>query len=583
MRATTITGRTCRPRSLSERWAPLLAWGIPLCLASSAATAQVAVVANLTPQPATFEVHLVSALMQDGQPEKPAESGTQPSEPRKLALPPGDVAAVWVGRGAELRPEDNRAEASNGRSYWVQPGGAYFWSGEGEERALRSIELGEVDPSAYPGVPEITELTVKVLVDDDDPTVDRVWQRVLKARVEAASRILERTCRVRLRVIAFDRWESPAETAGLKDGALAFERLVEPGPAQLAIGFASQYRTLDRETPHLGIIRGSLGRHVLVRERAGRMSEPEKLEVLVHELGHYFGAVHVLHGRSVMRPRLADGRARMRGFRIVFDPINALIMNHYVTELHAGRTPDVFRPTVAARVSQLKRILARIQSPQQVSSPHSPARPEKPAPTRPAPRPSGTTSPTPVLDPLAQAVSALLGEFRNPAPVGTTGQALTQWYVRRVAIATQSLPADIGPRAFLIALGIGFDDTDLVRQTPAVGNWIRTLETEEERSVRLRHVKGVTLGGRHDWALHFFVSAMLTARYGPGAATVAGVLKELRDANGGTGLDRSDLRADVAGVAWAKRILSRRVLLLELVGGEHLPQIGRGRGGREKK
>ncbi|HHK41601.1 MAG TPA: hypothetical protein ENJ50_04200 [Planctomycetaceae bacterium] len=342
----------------------------------------------------------------------------------------------------------------------------------------------------------------------------------------------------------------------------------------MAIGFTSQYKTLDRDNPHLGIIRRPLGRHILIRERVGRMSEPEKLEVLVHELGHYFGAVHVLHGRSVMRPNLADGRARMKRFRIGFDPINALIMNHYVTELHAGRTPDVFRPVVADRIAHLKRILARIASPALASAPSGqPPSSEAVPRVRPAPSPKTGGRPQPELDVLSRAVATLLREFRRPPPDKIEGEALIDWYVRRVAVAAQSLPADLAPRAFLIALGIGFDDTDMLRTSAVMGAWLGRIESDDERAVRLPLVRKTALSGRHDWALHFFVSAMLAARFGEKAATVAGYLKELRDANGGTGFDSTDLTANAEGIAWAKRILARQVLLLELVSGEHLPRI----------
>ncbi len=578
-------GSSRRVRPMRTRWLLVAGWFLAV---TPTVQAQIIVLANLTSDEVVFSVKPAEPPAQkkasrpkeqtEGRSESDSSAPSQiPSNnaplPKAIHLPAGDVAALWVGKGAELQPGAANA-SETAVSYLVTPGGAYFWLGEQGKRSLHAIDLGEIDPEAYPGVPEITELTVKILVDDDEPTVASRWHHVLKARVDAASRILERTCRVRLKVIAYDTWESPAETTGLKDGLRAFERLVEPGPAQVAIGFTSQYKTLDRDNPHLGIIRRPLGRHILIRERVGRMSEPEKLEVLVHELGHYFGAVHVLHGRSVMRPNLADGRARMKSFRIGFDPINALIMNHYVTELHAGRTPDVFRPAVADRISHLKRILARIASPALASAPSGRPSPTETVPrVRPAPPSKTVRRPQPELDTLSRSVATLLREFRRPPPEMIEGEALVDWYVRRVAVAAQSLPADLAPRAFLIALGIGFDDTDVLRTSAAIGPWLRRIESDNERSVRLPLVRKTALSGRHDWALHFFVSAMLAARFGEKAATVAGYLKELRDANGGTGFDSTDLAANAEGIAWAKRILARQVLLLELVSGEHLPRI----------
>ncbi len=43
--------------------------------------------------------------------------------------------------------------------------------------------------------------------------------------------------------------------------------------------------------------------------RPVRVSEPERLEVLVHELGHFLGAAHTSDQNSVMRPKLGDRRS----------------------------------------------------------------------------------------------------------------------------------------------------------------------------------------------------------------------------------------------------------------------------------
>src|SRR3990172_8995441 len=60
-------------------------------------------------------------------------------------------------------------------------------------------------------------------------------------------------------------------------------------PAQLAIGFTSQYQVVTGRV-HMAGTRGTLQSHILVREWSQHMSEPERLELLVHELGHFLGA-----------------------------------------------------------------------------------------------------------------------------------------------------------------------------------------------------------------------------------------------------------------------------------------------------
>ncbi len=89
-------------------------------------------------------------------------------------------------------------------------------------------------------------------------------------------------------------------------------------PARLAIGFTSHYEWVHGEM-HLGGTHGALASHVLIRESPGQVSEPERLEVLVHELGHFLGAAHTSDKTSVMRPMLGDRQSAAKSFRIGFD------------------------------------------------------------------------------------------------------------------------------------------------------------------------------------------------------------------------------------------------------------------------
>src|SRR5262249_18510429 len=63
--------------------------------------------------------------------------------------------------------------------------------------------------------------------------------------------------------------------------------------------------------------------------------EPERLEVLLHELGHFLGAVHSPAPDSVMRPILGDRIARVKDFRITFDPVNVLAMSLVSEDMRA--------------------------------------------------------------------------------------------------------------------------------------------------------------------------------------------------------------------------------------------------------
>ena len=126
-------------------------------------------------------------------------------------------------------------------------------------------------------------------------------------------------------MIAVDTWKSDKDARDFDASVAEFERTVRPAPAQLAIGFTGRYRNL-RDDKHIGGIRGPLRPHILIREALWRVSEPERLEVLVHELGHYLGAVHSADSASVMRPKLGDRQAVARRFHIGFDAPNTLAM-----------------------------------------------------------------------------------------------------------------------------------------------------------------------------------------------------------------------------------------------------------------
>ncbi|WP_162910925.1 hypothetical protein [Azohydromonas sediminis] len=62
----------------------------------------------------------------------------------------------------------------------------------------------------------------------------------------------------------------------------------------------------------------------------------------------------------------------------------------------------------------------------------------------------------------------------------------------------------------------------------------------------------VTLHGRHDWALHFLVSAVVAAEAGTPLADAVGLWKEIDDARGGSGFSFADLAADRAGTRFGE-------------------------------
>ena len=166
---------------------------------------------------------------------------------------------------------------------------------------------------------------VELLVDDEETTLPHLWQAKLKQRLVAANQILSRYCDVRFEPIKFGSWDSDDRLLELTRSLREFEHEVRPDHGNIAIGFSSQHEFRTGRNG-LGGTRGPMRAHILIREHAKQIHEPEKLEVLVHELGHFLGAAHSSHPQSAMRPVLGDGRALVRGYQIGFDPQNARIL-----------------------------------------------------------------------------------------------------------------------------------------------------------------------------------------------------------------------------------------------------------------
>ncbi len=134
------------------------------------------------------------------------------------------------------------------------------------------------------------------------------------------------------------------------------------------------------------------------------------------------------------------------------------------------------------------------------------------------------------------------------------GDALADHYIRRAAAAAQA--EKVSPRAFLLALGVAFDHTNLLRSNPLLGRVLAQVESDAERKHRLGVLGDPTLRRRNDWLLHFTIAAALTAQLGPEAAEQMSLAKELLDAQGGSGFSFGDLAADFAGIALAKALLA---------------------------
>ena len=463
----------------------------------------------------------------------------------------------------------------------LQPYAAYGFGMRLEDGAtvLQQIGLGETGARVTPpeGAAALADaepfaLPVKILVDDDEPTHRDIWEDRLRERVAKASEVLEKHAGVGLRVAAVETWDSNDARHDFGFTMREFEREVRPGPARLAIGFSSQYR-IEYGRHHMGGTRGPLHPYILLKERSPNVLEPERLELLVHELGHYLGAAHSPEPWSVMRPVLRAGQQRAAGSQIRFDPVNTLLVAMVGEQLRAGGLRALSRLPLDTkrRMSEIYGALAL-------------ALPEDPAASQLKKLLDRTGGGPTMSDNNAQQILTQLVEEAKELQSKSVESALaegdqrTKHFVRRAArVAGAMGDSDGVRRAMLIALGVFFDDTLTLAKNPLTKPLADRLESPERRLQRMELVGFVTMRGRNDLAKHFFLSALLTAAVGPEQALQIGLAKENADARSGSGFSFADLAADTAGVRFAEGVLDGSLPLEELADGfavdRFLPEV----------
>jgi hypothetical protein len=476
--------------------------------------------------------------------------------------------------------------------YVLRANGIYYFHVDGNkldllQHPLPGLSADQPAPPLRPSVGNsLCTIPVKVLVDDKEPAVPSVWEKRYRERIAAASAIIEPYCHVRFQVVAVGTWTSDNNAHELEQLIEEFEQKVKPTPARLAIGFTAQYETLHDEK-HLGGTRGPFRSHILIREWGRQITESERLEILVHELGHFLGAVHSPEHQSVMRPNLGDRQSRARDFRIGFDAPNTMIM-YLVGEEFCRRPLVHLCQFPSAAKDQLRGLYSSLAT----ALPSDPAAPRYLAMLD---QSLGLAAESPehlraVIAGARGVVQAVTEAARKnqdfpkaaDAPAGGQtrweGDRLTEFYVRQAAAAAARLPGDVAAEAFLLGLGVALDDSSLLRNAPVVGSLWQQIEPASERTARLAALGVPTMHARHDLAQHFAASAALAVLVGPQGAEGAGILKELADSRGGSGFSFVDLSADLAGIVFAGAVGSGKIDLSRLEEGfaidDFLPNAG---------
>lgn len=517
-------------------------------LVSMPVLADVVVVANRTPRRVPVEITL------------PA------STPWAVILGPGESRPIFADTTSEIAFDTGHKV----RRYALEPGAVYFIGARQDGTLdLEQIGLGEsaTHVGGLPGEAATTPpatIPVKILVDDDELTRRQVWEPKLRKRIEAASEILHRHAMVKLNVVAVDTWISDNTQHDFNATLSEFERSVDPFPGHLAIGFSSQYEVVKGRV-HMGGTRGALRPHILLREWSKHATENEKLELLLHELGHYLGAAHSPEPDSVMRPVLGDRKSRRNDFVVKFDPVNTLLISMVGEEMRRRRVGSFAEvaPNTKTRLREIYEVLGYAQ------------------PADPAARLlTGQLGGRRASDDQSEAARAVLAAMTQaartnqrlpqagsgqPGPFRVEGDQLFEQLMRLAAREASGVAEELQAKAFLYAVGIGIGDPEQASQLPALMRAVRQIETPAERTIRSTYIGKPTAQGRHDLARHFVVAAMLVAAGGHESAETLSLAKEMLDSNGGTGFSFADLAADKAGIALARRLLQGE-LDLEAIG-----------------
>jgi hypothetical protein len=490
--------------------------------------------------------------------------------PQRLSIAPGDSRPLFANTSATLRAP----ELTDGTSQDIplQPNCAYYVGlrPDNGQPGLQKLGLGEGvtvpwKPLAKPPLEtaESGVISVKILVDDDEQRPRRVWEPLLRSRLDKASEVLDAHCGIRLRVVAVDTWKSDNRETDFERTLTEFESNVLPNPATVAIGFSSQY-VIAKGRVHLGGTRGPLHSHILIKERSQNVLEPERLELLVHELGHFLGATHSPEPTSVMRPVIGQGLQRHAGAHNQFDPPNTLLMSLLAQEIRQRRVRDLGDVSPATR--------ARMQ---QIYEAVTPTLPNDPAAEHYV-RLMQTAGVQPLLEDTRRILAEIVRvadvrrkvEARQLAGGGAvaklTGDQLLEFYVRQAAIAATQSRHDNGPRAFLLALGIALDDRGLLTKLPTASDILPHIEGQQQRAARLAAVGQPTMRGEPELAQQFFLAANLVAMTGSQTARSPEMLKHIADASEKPTLGFDRIAANRAGLVFAYAVLSRRLSLDEL-------------------
>jgi len=500
-----------------------------------------------------------------------------PNGVRALSLAPGGSMPLSVTGSVKLW---YTGSAGNGNST-LWPNNVYRFS----EKVPGHIELRRIPVSGQQTIPprylegEVVERTpwplrIKIAVDDDEKTRKETWEKKIKQRIESASRLLEYFCGVRLEVVAVTRWESKDSIRDFNLSLSEFSAKVPAHPAQLVIGFTSQY-DVNIGRQRLGGTRGPLRSHILIREHGPRIGESERLEVLLHELGHYLGAAHSVSQASLMRPLLGDGQSNARSFQMTYDPINLLAMNLVSDQIRRPgfysvkqipipvqqRLLDVYNWLTEQQPGDKSAMqMARVLCGGVFSKLEGPVRNEQ--------RQGLPAEELRARREFRRAVLAILQALGRVADdrseQSLSLDKLTEAYIRAAATTAATLEEKYAQKAFYFALAIALDRGYLIKRYDAVAEKIKTEKDLVVVASREKFVGKATIWRRVSLLQEFISAGILTQLVGADVARDVTTLEEIKQATEPAGFSFAAIVASRAGIRLNQALVSDEITFPKL-------------------
>ena len=251
-----------------------------------------------------------------------------------VKLRAGETRALRVGR----TPAITVNLAGKPETHKLEPYAAYAFTQDRKgPPVFRSLEFCAPlpNPADVPETPvdaKAFRVPVHFSADDADPRSKEGWERDLRKRLAAASEILENQCGMSLGIEVNGDWKSDPDATDLESQLEGFERAFPAKADVLLLGCMTRP---PKGASLFGTLRAPWGWHLLMREGEPK-AESARLEVLVHHLGLYAGAVRSSDPNSVMSSRVGNGRTAKADFRIAFDALNLLAIHVWIEERRAG-------------------------------------------------------------------------------------------------------------------------------------------------------------------------------------------------------------------------------------------------------